>query len=54
MKLTTEEYVKLKRKADKWDALAEKIARFYPENETEETGDLCDIGEVAAVAFGWL
>ena len=54
MKLTTEEYVALKRKADKWDELGKKIAKFYPDEETKEVGDLCDIGEVAAAAFGWL
>ena len=54
MKLTTEEYLKIKRKADKWDELDKKIGKFYPEDETEDTGDLCDIGEAAAVAFGYL
>lgn len=54
MKLTTEEHIKLMRKADKWDELDKKIAKFYPEDESEDPGDLCDIGEVAAVAFGYL
>lgn len=39
-------------KAKKWDALDKKISMFY-ENEDSE-GDLCDIGEVAASAFGYL
>lgn len=54
MRITTKEYVDLKRKADKWDDLGEKIAKFYPEDEDEDTGDLCDIGEVAAMAFKFL
>ncbi|MBO9657513.1 MAG: hypothetical protein J7527_01685 [Chitinophagaceae bacterium] len=48
------EVERYKSKADKWDALAAKIAKFYPEDESESEGDLCDIGEVAATAFGWL
>ena len=46
-----------KSKAEKWDALEDKIASFYvngDELEDEEGGDLCDIGEVAAAAFGFL
>jgi hypothetical protein len=47
-----------KAKAEKWDALGEKIASFYPDEEDgtgeAEGGDLCDIGEAAAMAFGWL
>jgi hypothetical protein len=46
-----------KAKAEKWDALAARIEKYYVnENgeEAEEGGDLCDIGEVAAHAFGWL
>ncbi len=48
-----------KSKAEKWDALGDKIAAFYvdengDELEDEEGGDLCDIGEVAAAAFGFL
>jgi len=52
--LTTEEYNKLKRKAQKWDELSKKIEKFYPEDESEVVGDLCDIGEVAVSAFGFL
>ena len=45
---------KWKEKAEKWDALAEKISAFYPEDESESNGDLTDIGEAAAMAFGYL
>lgn len=42
-------------KARKWDALDEKISKFYPEDpEAESSGDLMDIGETAARAFGYL
>lgn len=48
-----------KSKAEKWDALEDKIAAFYvdengDELDDKEGGDLCDIGEVAAAAFGFL
>ena len=46
-----------KSKAEKWDALEDKIASFYVDengDELEDGGDLCDIGEVAAAAFGFL
>lgn len=47
--------MKYKIKADKWDALDEKIGKFYPDDEADEAGgDLCDIGEAAAMAFGYL
>lgn len=49
-----------KTKSDKWDKLDEEIGRFY-ENDWEELsdadseeGDLADIGEVEAQAFGYL
>ena len=51
---------KYKSKADKWDKLDEEIGRFYDSDCEElngsdsEEGDLCDIGEVAAKAFGYL
>lgn len=38
-------------KAKKWDKLEEKISKFYDHNAE---GDLTDIGEVAASAFGFL
>ncbi|MEZ2446085.1 hypothetical protein AB6805_30425 [Chitinophaga sp. RCC_12] len=51
-----------KLKAEKWDALDDKIASCYgkdnEEGEWEESDDdnidLCTIGEIAASAFGWL
>jgi len=45
-----------KTKADQWDQLEQKIAKFYPEeyDQGEDGGDLCDIGEIAARAFGYL
>jgi len=57
--LTHDEYIRLKRKADKWDALEKQIAGFYfdkygNELDDEEGGDLCDIGEAAAMAFNYL
>lgn len=54
-------YDAAKRKADKWDALDESIGKFYPEldedgdaPEGEKDGDLIDIGEAAARAFGYM
>jgi hypothetical protein len=45
-----------KLKAEKWDALDNALSKFYFDeegNELEEGGgDLCDIGETAARAFG--
>lgn len=48
-----------KEKAEKWDALEDKISKFYfdddgEEKEDDDGGDLCDIGEAAAMAFGFL
>lgn len=48
-----------KAKSDKWDALEKKIDTFYPVDENgddteDEGGDLGDIGEAAAQAFGYL
>lgn len=51
--ITEEEYLKLKTKAEKWDALDDRIATFYSSHPDEE-GDLIDIGEAAAEAFGYL
>ena len=52
---------KYKIKSEKWDKLDEKIGKFYEndiddeENEDgEDEGNLIDIGEVAAIAFGYL
>ena len=59
--MTAEEAATLKAKAEKWDKLGEEIAKFYcdkdgeySEDKPEASGDLCDIGEVAAMAYGWL
>lgn len=48
------------KKAKWWDDLDKKISEFYPE-ETEEIpdteddgGDLIDVGEAAAIAFGYM
>lgn len=46
-------------KADKWEELDEKISKYYVDENGEELsddagGDLCDIGEAAATAFGYL
>lgn len=46
-----------KTKSDKWDELETKIAKIYSqENEStdEEEGSLLDIGEISALAFGFL
>lgn len=55
IKITQEEYDKLKRKSDKWDALNKKIGSMYYDENGEEIDpyadggfDLCDIGEAAA------
>mgnify|MGYP003437561107 CR=1 FL=1 len=52
---------KYKIKSEKWDKLDEEIGKFYEndiddeENEDgEDEGNLIDIGEVAAIAFGYL
>lgn len=43
-------------KASKWDVLDDKISKFYEneDGEVENDGDLTDIGELAASAFGYL
>ena len=49
-------------KAEKWDKLDDEIGKYYEndtdddeENEDEEfEGSLLDIGETAAIAFGYL
>jgi hypothetical protein len=46
-------------KANKWDDLDEKISKYYVDENGDEIpdsegGDLCDIGEAAARAFGYL
>ena len=55
------ELAKLKQKAEKWDKLGEKIEAIYgteDENgdwvETKGDEGLIEIGELAAIAYGWL
>ena len=47
-----------KRKADKWDALGDKITKYYPDGEENDEFDSSDgligIGEAAATAYGFL
>lgn len=54
--LTPKDYLKLKSKSDKWDALDIKLAGIYGDgdDDNEQETDLCDIGEIAATAFGYL
>jgi hypothetical protein len=56
--LSEEEYMAMKEKSEKWDALEEKIASCYVDkngNELEDENiDLGTIGEIAASAFEWL
>lgn len=57
-KPTAKQIKEWKSKAEKWDKLDKAIGEFYPEedenySDTEE-GDLGDIGEIAAMAFGYL
>jgi len=49
----------IEEKAKKWDELEQKIAKFYLDDDgnelpDDEGGDLCDIGEAAAIAFGFM
>ncbi len=49
----------MKAKAEKWDKLDKEISAYYfddndDELEDEEGGDLLDIGEAAARAFGYM
>lgn len=56
-KISQKQIEEWKQKAEKWDKLDNDIAKFYPDEsdgEAEKEGDLGDIGEVAARAFGWL
>jgi hypothetical protein len=68
IEITEEELTTLQNKAQKWDSLGEEIERLYtttpdgdeiPEDELgmdfdDDGFNLVDIGEVAAVAYGWL
>lgn len=43
------------KKAKSYNELKAKIGEFYPEDEADEApGDLCDLGEVAAMHFGFM
>ncbi len=49
----------IKEKAKKWDELEKQISACYVDDEgnelsDDEGGDLCTIGEIAAMAFGFL
>lgn len=60
VKPPTEKQIKeWKAKAEKWDTLDNEISKFYFDEEGNELedgegGDLIDIGEAAAAAFGYL
>ena len=69
IEITDEELKILQDKAQKWDELGKEIETFYtttpdgdeiPEDEIgldfdeDEGFTLLDIGEVAAIAYGWL
>ena len=59
MEYTQEQIEQWKAKAEKWDRLEKAIAKYYVDSEGNELsdsdgGDLVDIGEQAAMAFGWL
>lgn len=49
-----------KEKAEKWDALDNEIGKYYTcedednEEDYDDEGSLLDIGETAAIAFGYL
>lgn len=50
--LLTEFAEKFKTKAEKWDRLERMVGAFYEDEDGE--GDLFDIGEIAAMEFGYL
>lgn len=59
--INKKEYEEIKSKSEKWDALGKQIEKFYcdesgeySEDSPENNGDLADIGEAAAMAYGWL
>ena len=57
---TEKQIAEWKAKADKWDALDKKIAKYYAEPDDEDydksldESGLIGIGEAAAIAFGYL
>lgn len=59
MEPTPEQVALWRQKAEKWDALGKAIdAHYEVDDEGElvdkEVGNLLDIGETAAIAFGYL
>ena len=63
MNYTQQQIQEWKTKAKKWDDLGDSIASFYGDEEAEfdedgpslvDIGDLVDIGEIAAMAYGFL
>jgi hypothetical protein len=55
------ELEEIREKAEKWDLLKQEVSKFYcdidgeySEENPENKGDLCDIGEVAASHLGWI
>lgn len=61
IQITSKELEDIQKKAEKWDKLGDKIARYYETEDedgneiaAEKQGDLCDIGLAAAAAYGWL
>lgn len=57
--MTESELKEVIKKAKKWDALGDKIAKCYDEPDydrgfTENDADLCTIGELTAKAYGFL
>jgi hypothetical protein len=60
-KLTVEQYKELKAKAQKWDDLYDEVGEYYETYDDDgkeippvREGDLCDIGEAAATALGYM
>lgn len=59
MNITKEKFEELTNKANKWDQLGKEIHTFYFDEDGNEQPDdygdgLIGIGEVAAMAYGWL
>lgn len=59
MEPTPQQIAVWRRKAEKWDALAKKVDSFYVVDDEgelvdKEAGNLLDIGEATAIAFGYL
>lgn len=60
--LTEEQLSEILSKAEKWDNLGKQIEKCYlneegeydEDNPEQEGADLGAIGEMAAIAFGWL